>query len=66
MNTTCTGQAEGESVEVDAIPPEQLRELVRDCIESNTSMSGPLEVMEIAEQSERDILQKLVKKLGKK
>ncbi len=43
------------SVELDAIPPDQLRELVRVCIEMHLP-AAQLEVLQIAEQSERDIL----------
>jgi hypothetical protein len=46
---------EGESVEVDAIPPNVLREMVERCITQHVNQ-GALEVMQVAEQSERDYL----------
>ncbi len=48
----------GESVEVDAIEPEKLRELVRDCIQPHVDADA-LEVLEVAEESEREILYEL-------
>src|SRR5262249_52347829 len=45
----------GASVEVDAIPPETLREMVLDCIEQHIDPSV-LRDLEIAERSERDVL----------
>ena len=48
----------GESVEVDAIEPEKLRELVRDCIQRHVDVDA-LEVLEVAEESEREILYEL-------
>lgn len=45
----------GESVEVDAIPPEILRDLARDCIERHIDRAT-LHSLEYAEQSERDVL----------
>ncbi len=49
---------EGESVEVDAIPPAQLRLLVRHCIERHVD-PAPLKTLATAEKSERDILLRL-------
>ena len=49
---------EGESVEVDAIEPKTLRELVRDCIERHVDQRA-LEVVEVAEESEREILERM-------
>jgi hypothetical protein len=49
---------EGDSVEVDAIPSQQLRDLVRNCIEQHVDHSK-LMVVETAEASEREILSKL-------
>jgi hypothetical protein len=46
---------EGESVEVDAIPPDQLRGLVRSCIERHVDQRK-LEVLRVAEEHEREIL----------
>ena len=48
----------GESVEVDAIPPETLRQMVADVIEQHVDEAA-LEVTRAAEQSERDILTRL-------
>ncbi|HEY7425961.1 MAG TPA: hypothetical protein VH682_17155 [Gemmataceae bacterium] len=56
---------DGESVEVDAIPPDDLRGLVRECIEQHVDQRA-LEVMQIAEENERAILQKMARTLGKK
>jgi hypothetical protein len=47
----------GESVEVDAIPPGQLRELVREVISYHVD-DAQLHVLEVAEQSEREILER--------
>jgi hypothetical protein len=43
---------EGDSVEVDAIPPQQLRDLVRECIERHVDRHQ-LEVLQVAEENER-------------
>jgi hypothetical protein len=45
----------GESVEVDAIPPDRLRQLVRDCIEQHID-DAALQVTQVAEQHERRLL----------
>ena len=45
----------GDSVEVDAIPPNQLRDLVAEAIEQHVD-EDQLEVTRIAEQSERELL----------
>jgi hypothetical protein len=45
----------GESVEVDAIPPSELRRLVRDAIEQHVNKRA-LKVLRIAEQSEQESL----------
>lgn len=50
---------EGESVEVDAIPPAQLRELARDSIVQHVNRRA-LRVMRVAEESERTLLQRLI------
>jgi hypothetical protein len=55
----------GESLEVDAIDPDTLRDLVRECIEQHVD-DRALEVMQTAEESEREILEKLARKIGKK
>ena len=46
---------QGESVEVDAIPPHELRALVQSCIAAHLDQEA-LGVLAIAEKSERDIL----------
>jgi len=51
---------EGESVEVDAIPPHQLRELAQQCIAGHID-EAQLKTLEIAEESEREILMKIAK-----
>ena len=48
----------GESVEVDAIPPSLLRELVEICITSHIDGQA-LKVMRAAEESERNIMSRL-------
>jgi hypothetical protein len=45
------------SVELDAIPARQLRELVRDCIERHVDRQQ-LELLRVAEKSERELLDK--------
>jgi len=49
---------EGDSVELDALPSGELRELVRECIERHIS-STALETLREAEESEREILEQL-------
>lgn len=49
---------EGESVEVDAIPPAKLRALARQCIERHVDRHA-LKIMQIAEKSERTLLQRI-------
>jgi hypothetical protein len=49
---------EGESVEVDAIPPQQLRQLVRECITQHIDQRQ-LDITQAAERSEREILARL-------
>jgi hypothetical protein len=51
----------GESVELDAISPDDLRDLCRDCIEQHIDHRR-LEVLKVAEQSERDVLMKMAGK----
>ena len=46
----------GDSVEVDAIPPNQLRSLVAECIERHVD-EDQLEKTRIAERSERQLLE---------
>jgi hypothetical protein len=50
---------EGESVEVDAIPPAKLRALVRECNELHVDQHA-LRVMRVAEKPERTLLQHLI------
>jgi hypothetical protein len=54
---------DGESVELDAIPAGKLRDLVRDCIEWHIDPEH-LRQLELAEQSERQILLTLAQKGG--
>lgn len=49
---------EGGSVEVDAIPPQQLRDLCRQLVEQHVDQ-GDLEITLAAEESEREILSQL-------
>jgi hypothetical protein len=51
----------GESVEVDAIPPASLREMVSDCITQHVDESA-YQVLLQAERSEREVLMSLAKK----
>jgi hypothetical protein len=54
----------GESVEVDAIPPEVLRDIVEGCILRHVDPQA-LGVTEAAERSEKEIMKKLSRSLGK-
>ena len=49
----------GESVEVDAIPPDKLRKIVRNCIEQHIDQDQ-LHRMQIVEQAERATLQTII------
>jgi hypothetical protein len=49
--------AHATSVELDAIPARQLRELVRECIERHVDQDQ-LKLLRVAEQSERELLTK--------
>jgi hypothetical protein len=49
---------EGDSVELDALPSHDLRDLVRDCIERHISPSD-VEILRTAEESEREIIERL-------
>jgi hypothetical protein len=60
-NTHANGW-DGESVEVDAIPPAQLRSMVRQCIELHVD-HRVLEITKAAEQSERELLKQWVGRL---
>ena len=51
----------GESVEVDAIPPQELRQLVDDSISQHID-EHQLQVLEVAEAGEREVLEKLAGK----
>jgi hypothetical protein len=53
----------GESVEVDALPPDVLRAMCRECIEQNIDDQA-LEVLREAEASERHYLHKLAAAVG--
>jgi hypothetical protein len=53
---------QGDSVEVDAIEPQQLRQLVHDCIVKHIDTNA-LDVLEAAEKSERETLRKLTRVL---
>ncbi len=53
----------GESVEVDAIPPSQLRELVSACIEQHVDQDT-LDRMRLLEKAERRTLRNMVRQLG--
>jgi hypothetical protein len=53
----------GESVEVDAIPPARLRELVRGCIQRHVDRRA-LEVLRAAERSEREVFGRLCRRLA--
>jgi hypothetical protein len=52
----------GNSVELDAIPADRLRQLVRDCIERHVDQRQ-LEILRVAEESERGQLQALAEVL---
>jgi hypothetical protein len=54
---------EGESVEVDAIEPACLRQIVRECIERHVDRQA-LGVLKAAERSERELFTRLIKQLG--
>jgi hypothetical protein len=54
---------EGESVEVDAIEPARLRQIVRACIEQHVDRQA-LSVLEAAERSERELFSRLIEQLG--
>jgi hypothetical protein len=53
---------DGDSVEVDAIPPDHLQRLVRECIQQHVD-DEQLAVVRVAELSERQVLDKLTKRL---
>jgi hypothetical protein len=53
---------EGDSVELDALPPDVLRQLVRQCIERHIS-ERELEVLRAAEASERELLHAWVERV---
>ena len=54
---------EGESVELDAIPPRQLRDLVKECIVQHVD-PHVLDVTETAEKSEREVLKNLIREVA--
>jgi hypothetical protein len=49
---------DGDSVDLDAIPASELRRLARECIERHIP-AGHIEALEVAEQSEREILEQI-------
>ena len=49
----------GESVEVDAIPPDRLRQLVKDCIEQHIDPAA-LEKTRLVEAAEQDTLDSML------
>ncbi len=53
----------GESVEVDAIPPAELRRLAREAIEQHIDFHA-LDVLHSAEESERDTIEQFIEMLG--
>ena len=53
----------GDSVELDAIPPARLRQMVRDRIERHVDQHQ-LEVLKVAEQSEREALKAFARKVA--
>lgn len=53
-----TGDFEGDSVELDALPPDELRSLVQEVIERHISPRA-LQVTRVAEESEREFLDAL-------
>lgn len=53
----------GDSVEVDAIPPALLREMARECIERHVDHAR-LEVLLVAEKSEREFLERFCARGG--
>jgi hypothetical protein len=54
---------EGDSVELDALPSSELRNLVRECIARHISETA-LKVLRAAEDSERDILQQFAEQVS--
>jgi hypothetical protein len=53
------------SVELDAIAPSQLRDLVKGCIEYHLQQRQ-FDILKIAEESERDLLRGLVREIGER
>jgi hypothetical protein len=56
QGNTHAASFEGDSVELDALPPDELRSMVRACIENHIS-ERQLEVLREAEASERELLE---------
>jgi hypothetical protein len=54
---------DGDSVELDAIPPARLRGLVRECIERHVD-AAQLRILKVAEQSERQLLHQWAQQIG--
>jgi hypothetical protein len=57
-------QFEGDSVELDALPPDELRRMVRRCILRHIN-TRTLKAVEAAEESEREQLEMFAKRFGK-
>jgi hypothetical protein len=55
---------EGRSTELDALPPNVLRDLVRNCIERHIS-AAQVEALRAAEESERTVIAKFAKRAAK-
>ena len=55
QGNTHAASFEGDSVELDALPPHELRSMVRDCIERHIS-ERELEGLRAAKESERGLL----------
>ena len=54
----------GRSTELDALPPQVLRQLVRDCIEQHISADA-VAALRVAEESERTLIEKFAKRAEK-
>jgi hypothetical protein len=54
----------GRSTELDALPPQVLRQLVRDCIEKHISPEA-VATLRVAEESERTLIEKFAKRVAK-
>jgi hypothetical protein len=54
----------GNSVELDAIPPLELRRVVRECIERHIPQ-GYMDTLRVAERSEREIYERIAPRVGR-